>query len=84
MLTHDTPLSATEILKLMGGPTSLASHPELGQRSAIANWSKEGIPARHWPALARIAAKTAKTKHITIEVLERHTHPASRAKAEAA
>lgn len=78
MLTHVTPLSAAEIVKLLGGPTALARHSELAaQRSAIANWSKEGIPAKHWPALARIAATIENAEHITIEVLERHTHPVS-------
>ncbi len=78
MPTHEEPLSAAEIVKLLGGSTALARHPEFAsQRSAIANWSKNGIPARHWPALARIAATNKDAKHITIEVLERHTHPAS-------
>lgn len=76
MLTHEEPLSASEIVKLLGGATALARHSELAaQRSAIANWSKEGIPAKHWPALARIAATMKSADHITIEVLERHTHP---------
>lgn len=78
MATHERPLSAAEIVKLLGGSTALARHPEFAsQRSAIANWSKAGIPAKHWPALARIAAVTEKANHITIEALERHTHPAS-------
>lgn len=77
MLTHEKPLSAADIVKLLGGPTALARHSELAaQRSAIANWSKEGIPAKHWPALARIAAAGELTEHITIEILERHTHRA--------
>lgn len=82
MLAHPNPLSASDIVKALGGPTTLARHPDLAaQRSAIANWSKEGIPAKHWPSLARIAAAKAVTAHITIEALERHT---SSAKAEAA
>jgi hypothetical protein len=78
MFTHEKPLSAADIVKLLGGPTTLARHSEIAaQRSAIANWPKEGIPARHWPAIARIAATTTTTKHITIEELERHTHPST-------
>jgi len=77
MRTQDPPLSAEEIIKVFGGPTVLSRHPALAaQRSAIANWPKDGIPARHWPALARIAASSSNTSHITIEELERHTHPA--------
>jgi len=76
MLTHEETLSAADIVKLLGGATTLARHSELAvQRSAIANWPKEGIPAKHWPALARIAAAEPSTRHITIELLERHTHP---------
>jgi hypothetical protein len=80
MVTHET-LSAARILKILGGATALSRRPGLGQRSAIANWSKEGIPARHWPALARIAAEDERTRHITIEVLERHTRPVAMADA---
>jgi HEAT repeat protein len=76
MLTHEDPLSATQIVKLLGGATMLSRNSDLAaQRSAIANWSREGIPAKHWPALARIAAQRADTRHITIEALERHTFP---------
>jgi hypothetical protein len=78
MRTHDIPLSASQIVKAFGGPTVLSRHPALAaQRSAIANWPKDGIPSRHWPALARIAASSSDTQHITIEELERHTHPVS-------
>lgn len=73
MLTHDEPLTAAQIIKSLGGPTALSRRPELDvQRSAIANWPREGIPAKYWPSLARLAAETEATRHITIEKLEHH------------
>ena len=73
--TDQTSFSAEQIIKDLGGATALSRHIELGQRSAISNWPKYGIPARYWPALTRIAATSSDTQHITIEELERHTHP---------
>jgi hypothetical protein len=70
------PLSAAQIVTALGGPTSLSKRQEIkAQRSAIANWSSEGIPAKYWPALARIASETDGADHITLEVLEQHTRP---------
>lgn len=61
---------ATSIIRLLGGPTKLASL--IGaKRSAISNWPRSGIPAAYWPAIARVAAQDAKTRHITVELLER-------------
>lgn len=40
-------------------------------RTAVCNWRHSGIPSRHWPKIARAAAKSKPTRSITIDVLER-------------
>lgn len=72
---HEASLSASEIINVLGGATALSRRPELAARAAITNWYKFGIPAKYWPALARIASNIKGAEHITIEALERHTHP---------
>lgn len=73
MVSHPIPLSAASIVRQLGGASALSRDPELPvKRSAIANWSKEGIPAKWWPALARIAARSEATAHINLEALERY------------
>ena len=62
---------ASDILHLLGGQTAVARKLGAG-RSAVSNWPKDGIPAKYWPALARLAAENEGTSGITIEVLERH------------
>jgi hypothetical protein len=66
-------LSAGEIVRLLGGATALSRNSALAARSAISNWPREGIPARFWLPLARIAAVAPETQHITLAVIERHT-----------
>lgn len=85
MLDQDEPLSAAEITKLLGGPTAISQDPEVpAQRSAVANWSKEGIPAKYWPALARRAGRLGgdAAERVSLAALERHTHPPLRREAE--
>jgi hypothetical protein len=63
-------MTAAEIIRALGGATELSM--AIGaSRSAISNWGRYGLPARYWPALARVAATRAPT--ITLEVIERHT-----------
>ena len=70
-------LTADQIIKAMGGATCLSQRPELSaKRSTVANWPIDGIPARHWPVLARLARTGPDTAHITMDALERHTFPA--------
>lgn len=62
-------MDATSIIRALGGATKLA--PQLGaKRSAVSNWPRIGIPARYWPAIARLAAARDETRHITIEAIE--------------
>lgn len=63
-------MDEASIIKLLGGPTKLS--PQIGcGRSAISNWPKTGIPARHWPKIARVAAQHGDTKFITVDLLEK-------------
>ena len=63
-------MDAPAIISALGGPPVLA--PLLGvSRTAVCNWRHSGIPSRHWPKIARAAAKAKPTKGITIDVLER-------------
>lgn len=62
-------MDATSIILALGGASKLA--PQIGaKRSAVSNWPKNGIPARYWPVIARLAGSDRATKHITIEVIE--------------
>jgi hypothetical protein len=75
-MTHHDPLTAAEIVKLLGGPTAISQDPEISaQRSAVGNWSAEGIPAKYWPALARRALHTDGAAIVTLAELERHVFP---------
>ena len=81
MPTHAPPLTADQIIKALGGPTRLSQRLELAaQRSAIANWAIKGVPAKLWPAIARMAQSDPETAHITLEALEAHTFPAKSGK----
>jgi hypothetical protein len=62
---------ASEILRKLGGQTAVARKLGAG-RSAVSNWPRDGIPAKYWPALARLAAAEDVTRDITIDVLEKH------------
>jgi hypothetical protein len=62
-------MDATQIIRALGGATKISS--QIGSsRSAVSNWPRHGIPARFWPALARLAAENEDTRHITLEVIE--------------
>lgn len=77
-------LSADQIIKALGGATKLARHSDLMiRRSATANWPTDGIPAKYWPTLARIAASRPETALITLPTLERHTFTSSKRQAAA-
>jgi hypothetical protein len=69
------PLTAKQVIHALGGQTVLAEALGAG-RSAVGNWISDGIPPRYWPPIARLAAKRADTRHITIEELERHVRGA--------
>jgi hypothetical protein len=62
-------MDASQIIRALGGATKISGHIA-ASRSAVSNWPKHGIPARFWPALARLAAGSEDTKHITLEVIE--------------
>lgn len=67
-------MDATDIISALGGRSLVAEG--LGIRpNAVTQWRQAGIPARYWPPLARLAARTAGAEHITLEVLEKHTKP---------
>lgn len=72
MDNEPSPLSAVAILKSLGGTTVVARAISI-RRSAVSNWPRAGIPAKYWPAMARLASSIAEAKHITPDVLERHT-----------
>lgn len=67
--------TAREIIEAFGGASAFAR--SLGiehRRSAVANWAKDGIPARYWPAISR-AADGTDAAWVTLDVLEQHTAP---------
>jgi hypothetical protein len=75
-------MDASQIIRALGGATKISGHIP-ASRSAISNWPKHGIPARFWPALARLAGSKDETKHITLEVIEA-AKPGQAAQAEVA
>lgn len=65
---HYADMNSAQIIRALGGATRVSK--ELGaKRSAVSNWL-HGIPARYWPAVARLAAAQPETAHITIEAIE--------------
>lgn len=67
------PLTAIEILYALGGVTRVSRALGVG-RSAVSSWPRDGIPARHWPAVLRLANAIGGLDHITLESLEQHTY----------
>lgn len=68
-------MDATDIIEALGGRSHVAA--DLGIKpNAVTQWRQAGIPARYWPALTRLAARTTDTEHITLDVLEKHTKSA--------
>lgn len=68
-------MTAAEIIRALGGPTFLATKIE-AKRSAISNWPRDGIPAKFWMPLARIARDLhafVETQPITFDAIEAHT-----------
>lgn len=75
-------MNPTQIVQALGGATKMSR--DIGaSRSAISNWPRYGIPARYWPAVARLAATRDETKHITLDTIEA-AHARDRAPVEAA
>jgi DNA-binding transcriptional regulator YdaS (Cro superfamily) len=71
MDAHEPTPTAVQIIDLFGGPTQLAS--ALGIKpSAVNMWRSNGIPARWWLPIERLATIEPETRHVTAELLERH------------
>lgn len=59
-----------DIIGLLGGYRAVAD--SLGQQhQTVHNWTRRGIPARFWPAIARMAANIPDADGITVDALER-------------
>lgn len=67
-MSTNPPSTPAEVIDLLGGSTAVSK--VLGNnRSAVKNWRTDGIPAKFWPALARIAADKG-VPGITVDFLE--------------
>jgi hypothetical protein len=63
-------MEAHGIIRLLGGASTVARDLDVG-RSAVCMWSINGIPAKYWLFLARLAEAKGLSE-ITLDCLEHH------------
>ncbi len=63
-------MTADVIIAAFGGTKPL-SEITGASRNAVANWARDGIPAKYWPLLAR-TARSKRIRSIGLETLENH------------